>query len=178
MKYINIFVLLLFVQILGIIYLPDTSASYSSSCQFYPADDEGPAMSGLSLVDGYSFTREYIDSVLVFVIDEDGIDQVWCYYGVNGSEGFTNVSMSHSHGDSYGCVISGYLDSYETTFLFQFCANDTIGFRSTYNQSYHVYYIEPDTTEPTWQYIAPIIIISSIGIVALVAVGWWYKKRR
>lgn len=158
------------------------AASHNSIyVQYQPTDETGPVITGFYLESGSSFRREYSDSVYLSITDEDGIDQVWCYYGKNGSADFTNVSMHYSSGvDAYTCSISGYLDSAETLWFFQFYANDTHGARTTYNYSCYIYYNQPDPEFPPYPWLAVGILFTaiSISIIAIISAGWWYKKRR
>jgi hypothetical protein len=140
------------------------------------SDESGPIISAFNIGEGSSFTRDYDDTIFILVIDEDGVDQVWCYNGINGSDDWTNVSMVHSHGDTYSCSISGYLNATITVWSFHFYANDTTGASSTYYYSCEIYYNAPDLPESPWVYLTPIILWSSVIIVAAVAVVWWYKK--
>jgi hypothetical protein len=175
-EYLIIFILL------SIFLQPYISTKFtediSDKSSYSAADESGPFISGFYLVDGLSFTRDYSDSVYIDVVDEDGVDQVWCYYGINGTNDWTNISMQYSYGDTYSCSISGYLDAFETTWFFHFSANDTNGMKSTYTYSLIIEYIEGDGPLPIWTYLLPIIAVGSIIVVALVGIGWWYKKRR
>ncbi len=146
---------------------------------FHIADDLGPHYSNFEFPYSQSFDEYFQGSVEIDVIDEDGIDQVWCSYKKNGTSSWRNVSMTLTSNVTYFCYINGYLDSYTNVWLFQIHANDTTGFSTTSDiYSGEIYYDEGDGPIPEWIYLASIIAAGSIIILVLVAIGWWYRKRQ
>ena len=173
----------LFLIVDGVTFLDSGSNPYSFSKNTL-ADESGPTISNYYLDpdDSSTHSSNYLGKIWVDVVDSDGVDSVWMQYHWEGMASWVNKIMenhSPSNNDTYSGSISGTLEPGYNHFFVKFFANDSLGNLAEseiYNDT--VYYNAPDLPSSPWIYLIPIIVYSSVVIIALVAIGWWYKKRR